>query len=97
MEFNSYEEIVSQNQKRYMQHIQKLSINNSGKIVYYGGPSEIWHPLKMNEPDKGNLSTYFNFIIRNHLINLIQNPSKALQIKAIQETIRIQPNKSTNQ
>ncbi|AXI08888.1 hypothetical protein CV093_08565 [Oceanobacillus sp. 143] len=97
MKFNSYQEIVSQNQKRYLQHIQKLSMNAAEQIVYHGATYTIWHPFKKREPDKGTLSTYFNFTIRNHLIDLIQDKSKALQIKAIQETIQIQHNKPMKQ
>ncbi|RDW18357.1 hypothetical protein CWR48_12320 [Oceanobacillus arenosus] len=97
MKFNSYQELVSQNQKRYIQHIQKLSMNDAGQIVYNGELFTMWCPHKPNEPDKGDLSTYFNFIIRNHLIDVIQEQSRAFQIKTIHETIRIQPNMQADQ
>ncbi|WP_234402366.1 sigma factor [Oceanobacillus damuensis] len=39
----------------------------------------MWAAYKKYQPDKGPLATYFNYTIRNRLIDLLRKKSRTLQ------------------
>jgi RNA polymerase sigma factor (sigma-70 family) len=43
---------------------------------YQEGLVAMWHAYEKHEPDKGPLATYFNFTIRNRLIDLIRKQTR---------------------
>ncbi|MFC4025154.1 sigma-70 family RNA polymerase sigma factor [Oceanobacillus longus] len=68
----SFEEIFKQNEQRIYFHIQRLGIHDVHREFYVEGLYAMWMAYKKYEPDKGPLSTYFNYMIRNRLIDLVR-------------------------
>lgn len=68
----TFEEIYKQNEKRIYYHMHKLGIRDSDGEFYSEGLFALWNAYKQYEPDKGPLSTYFNYTIRNRLIDLLR-------------------------
>ncbi|HAM79227.1 RNA polymerase sigma factor [Ornithinibacillus bavariensis] len=76
----TFEEIVKQNEKRIYYHIHKLQIRDPHNEFYVEGLYAMWLAYKNYQPDKGPLATYFNFIIRNRLIDLIRSKTREQKI-----------------
>src|SRR5699024_7017290 len=57
-------------------HILKLGIKDPEQDYYSEGLFAMWHAYKKYNPDKGPLATYFNFVIRNRLIDRIRKDRK---------------------
>lgn len=53
-----------------------LQIRDPHDEYYQEGLVAMWNAYRMYEPDKGPLSTYFNFVIRNRLIDLIRKRNR---------------------
>ncbi len=66
------EEIFEQNEKRIHYHMLKLGINDPHREFYVEGLYAMWMAYKKYDPDKGPLATYFNYTIRNRLIDIIR-------------------------
>lgn len=76
----TFEEIFKQNEKRIHYQIHKLHINDPHNEFYVEGLYAMWLAYKKYQPDKGPLSTYFNFVIRNRLIDKIRSKSREQRI-----------------
>lgn len=76
----SFEEILEQNERRIYYHIFKLRIDDPHKEYYQEGLFAMWRAYETYRPDKGPMSTYFNFIIRNRLIDLLRRERRLLII-----------------
>ena len=72
-----FEEILKQNERRIYYHMHRLGIRD----FYAGGLFALWMAYKKYEPDKGPLATYFNFMIRNRLIDKIRQESRVQENK----------------
>jgi len=72
----SFEEIFKQNEKRIYFHMQRLGIYDTHREFYMEGLYAMWMAYKKYEPDKGPLSTYFNYNIRNHLIDTLRKKGR---------------------
>lgn len=72
----SFEEIYEQNKKRIHYHMNKLGIQGSKEDFYQEGLFVLWNAYEKYEPDKGALSTYFNYAIRNRLIDIIRKRTR---------------------
>lgn len=72
----TFEEIFKQNENRIHYHIHKLQIRDPHNEFYVEGLYAMWLAYKRYQPDKGPLATYFNFMIRNRMIDLIRNKTK---------------------
>ncbi|GAB3806649.1 sigma-70 family RNA polymerase sigma factor [Virgibacillus kimchii] len=68
----SFEEIFKQNEKRIYFHMQRLGIHDTHREFYMEGLYAMWKAYKKYEPDKGPLSTYFNYHIRSQLIDMLR-------------------------
>ncbi|WP_067729113.1 sigma-70 family RNA polymerase sigma factor [Oceanobacillus damuensis] len=68
----TFEEIFKQNENRIYYHIQKLGIRDVYREFYMEGLYAMWMAYKKYEPDKGPLATYFNYTIRNRLIDTLR-------------------------
>lgn len=68
----TFEEIFKQNENRIHFHMQKLGIRDPDGEFYSEGLFALWKAYKHYEPDKGPLSTYFNYTIKNRLIDLLR-------------------------
>jgi RNA polymerase sigma factor (sigma-70 family) len=76
----TFEEIFKQNEKRIHYHIHKLHIRDPHNEFYVEGLYAMWVAYKKYQPDKGPLATYFNFAIRNRLIDTIRSKSREQKI-----------------
>ncbi|WP_047982621.1 sigma-70 family RNA polymerase sigma factor [Ornithinibacillus contaminans] len=83
----TFEEIFKQNEKRIHYHIHKLGLQDPHQEYYVEGMYAMWNAYKNYQPDKGPMSTYFNYVIRNRLIDMLRkvNRDKENQVKVIQE------------
>jgi len=72
----SFEEIMKQNERRVHYYIHRLKVNDTHQEFYQKGLVAMWRAYETYQPDKGVLSTYFNYSIRHRLIDLIQKKAK---------------------
>lgn len=72
----TFEDIFKQNERRIHYHIQKLHLQDPHREYYVEGIYALWVAYKKYEPDKGPMSTYFNYTIRNHLIDKIRKEKR---------------------
>lgn len=75
----TFETIFEQNQRRIHYHIHKLRINDPHQEFYQEALFAMWNAYKTYEPDKGIMSTYFNYAIKNRLIDLMRKKSREQQ------------------
>ncbi|WP_085994138.1 sigma-70 family RNA polymerase sigma factor [Oceanobacillus senegalensis] len=75
----TFEEIFKQNENRIHYFIQKLGIRDPNREFYTEGLYAMWMAYKKYNPDKGPLSTYFNYSIRNHLIDTLRKETRVQQ------------------
>ncbi|MFC3041454.1 sigma-70 family RNA polymerase sigma factor [Virgibacillus xinjiangensis] len=68
----SFEEIYQQNQRRIHYQISKLNIIDPHKEYFQEGLCAMWNAYERYEPDKGPMATYFNYMIRNRLIDRLR-------------------------
>lgn len=83
MEMNhkfSFEEVFRQNENRIYYHLHKLGIRDYHNEFYVEGLYALWIAYKKYQPDKGPLSTYFNYHIRNHLIDTLRKKTRQQKI-----------------
>lgn len=87
----TFEEIVEQNERRIHYHIHRLNISDLQKEFFHEGLVAMWSAYERYQPDKGPLATYFNYIIRNRMIDLIRKTNrdkeKQLRLKLEQERL----------
>lgn len=76
----TFEEIFKQNENRIYYHIHKLRIRDPHNEFYVEGLFALWLAYKNYQPDKGPLSTYFNFVIRNRMIDMIRKKAREQKI-----------------
>ncbi|SFD87923.1 RNA polymerase sigma factor, sigma-70 family [Lentibacillus persicus] len=72
----TFEEIFKQNERRIHYHIHKLNIRDPHQEFYSEGLVAMWNAYEKYQPDKGPMATYFNFIIRNRMIDMIRKRQK---------------------
>jgi RNA polymerase sigma factor (sigma-70 family) len=75
-EERSFEEVFKQNEKRIYFHMQRLGIYDTHREFYLEGLYAMWMAYKKYEPDKGPLSTFFNYNIRNQLIDMLRKKAR---------------------
>lgn len=68
----SFEEILKQNERRIRYHIHRLNIQDPHQDFFQEGLCALWNAYEKYEPDKGPMATYFNYTIRNRLIDRIR-------------------------
>lgn len=76
----TFEEIFKQNENRIHYQLHKLQIRDPHNEFYVEGLYAIWLAYKKYQPDKGPMATYFNFAIRNRLIDMIRSKSREQKI-----------------
>ena len=72
----TFEEIVEQNERRIHYHIHRLNIRDTEQEFFQEGLVAMWNAYEKHQPDKGPFATYFNYIIRNRLIDLIRKTNR---------------------
>jgi RNA polymerase sigma factor (sigma-70 family) len=70
----AFEEIYEQNKRRIHYYMNKLNIreDDNKEDFYQEGLYALWKAFEKYDPNKGTLSTYFNYAIRNRLIDMIR-------------------------
>src|SRR5699024_6488623 len=83
----TFEDIYEQNKRRIHYQIHKMNIHDPHQEFFQEGLVAMWRAYETYQPDKGPMATYFNYAIRNRLIDCIdkENRHGDIQIKAIQE------------
>ncbi|WP_404451957.1 sigma-70 family RNA polymerase sigma factor [Virgibacillus necropolis] len=72
----TFEEIFQQNERRIHYQIHKLNLHDPHQEYFQEGLCAMWNAYETYNPDKGPLSTYFNYTIRNRLIDLLRKQSR---------------------
>ncbi|WP_404454928.1 sigma-70 family RNA polymerase sigma factor [Virgibacillus necropolis] len=72
----TFEDIFEQNKRRIHYHIHKLRINDPHQEFYQEALFAMWNAYKTYQPDKGIMSTYFNYTIHNRLIDLLRKKTR---------------------
>lgn len=75
----TFEEIFEQNQRRIHYQLHQLNIRDHHHEFYQEGLIGMWKAYEKYEPNKGPLGTYFNFMIRNRLIDLIRKENRRME------------------
>lgn len=72
----NFQEIVKQNKRRIHYYIHRLQIRDPHHDFYQEGLIALWDAYKTYKPDKGPMGTYFNYVIRNRLIDQIRKSER---------------------
>ncbi|MEJ8766075.1 MULTISPECIES: sigma-70 family RNA polymerase sigma factor [unclassified Oceanobacillus] len=75
----TFEEIFEQNERRIHYHLHKLNIRDPHHEFFQEGLIGMWKAYEKYQPNKGPLGTYFNFMIRNRLIDSIRKESRRIE------------------
>lgn len=70
------EEFIKQNERRVYYQIHQLQIEDKDEEYFQEGLVAMWKAYENYQPDKGPLSTYMNYTIRNRLIDAIRKGGK---------------------
>lgn len=70
----TFEEIYEQNKRRIHYQIHRLNIQSPYEEFFQEGLCAMWHAYEKYNPDKGPMSTYFNYTIRNRLVIITHPP-----------------------
>lgn len=73
----TFEDIVNQNEKRIHYYINQLKIRDNNEDFYSEGLFALWNAYETYEPNKGPMGTYFNYTIKNRLIDQIRKEVQA--------------------
>ncbi|WP_044476862.1 sigma-70 family RNA polymerase sigma factor [Oceanobacillus massiliensis] len=73
----TFEEIFSQNEKRIHYYINRLDIRDPNEDFYEEGLFALWKAYETYEPDKGPMTTYFNYLIKHRLIDRIRKENNS--------------------
>src|SRR5699024_8123708 len=65
-----------QNKRRIYYHIHQLSLKDPHQEFLQIDLTSLWQAYKAYQPDKGPMSTYFNYMIRNRLIDQLRQQSR---------------------
>lgn len=82
----SFEDIFEQNKRRIHYHIHRLRIRDTHDEFFQEGLCALWNAYESYQPDKGPMATYFNFVIRNRLIDLIRKDARTIETAEIVAT-----------
>lgn len=72
----AFEEIFEQNKRRIHYYIHRLNIQDPHQEYYQEGLVAMWNAYEKYDPDKGPMATYFNYTIRNRMIDLMRKQNQ---------------------
>src|SRR5690625_952622 len=72
----TFEEIFEQNERRIYYHMHKLQVRDPEQEFYQEGLVAMWNAYEKYEPDRGPMATFFNYTIRNRMIDLIRKKER---------------------
>ncbi|WP_121615354.1 sigma-70 family RNA polymerase sigma factor [Virgibacillus halodenitrificans] len=92
----TFEEIYKQNKQRIHYQIHRLNIHDPHEEYFQEGLCAMWQAYESYEPSKGVMSTYFNYTIRQNLLDQIRKDSKKLiHQKSLQQHSNYSPLEQT--
>lgn len=71
-----FKDIVKKNERRIHYYIHRLQIRDPHDEFYQEGLVALWNAYNTYEEDKGPMGTYFNYVIRNRLIDQIRKTER---------------------
>lgn len=77
----TFEEVFKQNERRIYYNLHKLGIRDYYGEYYSEAMFAMWIAYKKYDRDEGPLSTYFNYAIRNRLIDLIRKKTREYEVE----------------
>lgn len=85
----TFEELVEQNKRRIHYQMHKMTIGDPHGEFFQEGLIALWKANESYNPDKGTLATYFNYTIRNRLVDSLrwETSHKNTEEKALQEQL----------
>ncbi|TRM12079.1 sigma-70 family RNA polymerase sigma factor [Lentibacillus cibarius] len=90
----TFEEIFQQNERRIHYQIHKMNIRDPHHDFFQEGLVALWNAFETYQPDKGPMATYFNYIIRNRLIDRMRHDTRQHEIH--QQTVHEQHTQYTD-
>ncbi|WLV24362.1 sigma-70 family RNA polymerase sigma factor [Aciduricibacillus chroicocephali] len=72
----TFEEIFKENERRIHYHINRMNIRDPHSDFFQEGLCALWNAYDSYKPEKGTMGTYFNFMIRNRLIDLVRKETR---------------------
>jgi|SRR5699024_3337912 len=72
----TFEDVFKQNERRIYYHLHRLQVSDPHQAYCQEGLVAMWDAYRQYKPDKGPMATYFNYMIRNRLIDLIRKETK---------------------
>ncbi|MBM7599038.1 RNA polymerase sigma factor (sigma-70 family) [Virgibacillus halotolerans] len=79
----TFEEIFKQNERRIHYYIHRMNVRDPHREFYQEGMVAMWNAYESYQPDKGPLSTYFNYMIRNRMIDLMRKHTRVQEKEAL--------------
>ncbi|HLS09538.1 sigma-70 family RNA polymerase sigma factor [Lentibacillus sp.] len=76
----TFEEIFEQNERRIYYQIHKMHIDDPHQEFFQEGLVALWNAYETYQPDKGAMATYFNYTIRNRLIDRMRRDTRQNEI-----------------
>ncbi len=70
------------NKRRIYYHIYRLNIYDPHEEYFQEGLCALWSAYESYNPSKGPMATYFNYVIRNRLIDLIRKTNRSIKNNA---------------
>ncbi|GGJ91086.1 hypothetical protein GCM10007063_12210 [Lentibacillus kapialis] len=83
----TFDDVFEQNKRRIHYQIHKMHIQDPHQEFFQEGLIALWNAHESYQPDKGPMATYFNYIIRNRLIDRMRRETRWEDVtrKAIHE------------
>lgn len=72
----SFEEMYEENKRRIHYQIHKMNLSDPHQEFFQEGLCALWNAYETFNPDKGTMATYFNYTIRNRLIDKIRRDTR---------------------
>ncbi|MFD1361320.1 sigma factor [Lentibacillus salinarum] len=79
----TFEDFFKQNERRFRYQRHRLRVEERHQDLYQDGLGPIWNSDRKCKPDKGPMATYFNYMIRNRIIDLIHKETSDKKKQAI--------------
>ncbi|MFD1363348.1 sigma-70 family RNA polymerase sigma factor [Lentibacillus salinarum] len=85
--YRRYPVRFEQNKQRIHYQIHKINIRDPHQEFFQEGLVALWNAYETYQPDKGPMATYFNYMVRNRLIDRMRRETRQREIEkeAIQE------------
>ncbi|GAA0428378.1 hypothetical protein GCM10008983_00830 [Lentibacillus halophilus] len=79
----TFDDIFKQNERRIHYQIHKMNIRDPHQEFFQEGLVALWNAYETYQPDKGSMATYFNYMIRNRLIDRMRRDNRRDEIKKL--------------